>query len=391
MTEKKDFEVEELEQEQAQVEELESLESEAEIKMDYTLESPIERRDLVQKIIDNTPPEKLTPKYLERLSDYIIFAMDKEEKKSKKILTDNHMVTVNRRQMSFEGLVSKFENGEDGIYGLIANDKNIIFMPKIEITKEDIETVPGLKELRQAIEEVEKREKAATGRKRFLLRKQLIEMRKDQYVLKNAYKKPIYMMNVTKSMHTLNLDDKITVNEDGSLKIEGTFSYLNPDHISAILCNYSRLKEGSWGKMNSDLYYAIMDVENLVDRTLQEDYPLYYKLLIYKIDGKNNEEIQRLLEQEFGIKHSVEYISSLWRNKIPKLLADRAQKDWLEWHYTTEEYGKWKKCSRCGQIKLAHNMFFSKNNTSKDGFYSICKDCRNAKTKQKKILIKAKS
>jgi len=31
--------------------------------------------------------------------------------------------------------------------------------------------------------------------------------------------------------------------------------------------------------------------------------------------------IQETLEIEFGTKHSVEYISSLWRNKIPKLIA----------------------------------------------------------------------
>ena len=48
-------------------------------------------------------------------------------------------------------------------------------------------------------------------------------------------------------------------------------------------------------------------------------------------------------------------------------------------HYTEEERGKWKRCSKCGQIKLANNRFFSKNNTSKDGWYSICKECRNKK------------
>jgi len=70
------------------------------------------------------------------------------------------------------------------------------------------------------------------------------------------------------------------------------------------------------------------------------------------------------------------------------MIAERAQKEWLIWHYTNEERGKWKKCNRCGEIKLAHNMFFSKNNTSKDGWYSICKDCRNKKTKEKKMLAK---
>ena len=43
-----------------------------------------------------------------------------------------------------------------------------------------------------------------------------------------------------------------------------------------------------------------------------------------------------------------------------------------------------KKCSGCGQIKLAHNKYFSYNKTSKDGFYSICKKCRNSKNKTKK-------
>jgi hypothetical protein len=33
---------------------------------------------------------------------------------------------------------------------------------------------------------------------------------------------------------------------------------------------------------------------------------------------------------KYGIKHSVEYISALWRNKIPKLLAEQEKRDYLE-------------------------------------------------------------
>jgi len=79
----------------------------------------------------------------------MIFAMTKQEKKDKKINTDNRMVTINKRETSFEGLVSKFENGEDGIYNLITNDKNIILTPKISITQQDIDDIPALAELRQ--------------------------------------------------------------------------------------------------------------------------------------------------------------------------------------------------------------------------------------------------
>lgn len=351
-------------------------------KLDYSLQTPEERNELVKKIIDETPPEQLTNKYLEILSDYIIFAMDKEERKQKKILTENRMITVNKRETSFQGLAGQLENGEDGIYNMIANDKNIIFTPKVCITQKDIDEIPELKELRDAIENVEKQEKTATGKQKFLLKKQLIEMRQDQYVIKNAYRKPMYFSNGIKNFSKANFDEKIEVTEDGELKSTGLISFFNPKHISALLCNYSKLKEDSWGKFWTDSYFLMEDLDALIEKTLKNDFPLYYDLLIYKIDGRQNAEIQTLLLNKHGVKHSVEYISSLWRNKIPKLLAKKAQEDYIIWYYTTQERGKWKKCSRCGQIKLADNRFFSKNSTSKDHFYSICKECRNKKEKR---------
>ena len=353
------------------------------LKLDYTIQDPYARNELVKKIIDQTPEEKLTPKYLETLSNYLIFAMDKEERRRKHILTDNRMITVNKRETSFEGLIAKFENGEDGIYGLITNDKNIIFTPKISITEEDIETVPGLRELRESIDQLEEAFKTATGKQKFLLKKAIIEQRKQQYVLKGSYYQPITATNITRGINSVSLDEKIQLTADGGLDITG-FSFLNPDHVSAALCSYSRIKEESWDKFTCDAYYMIIDLERLVDRTLQYDYPMYYDLVIYKIDGKTNEEIQEIFLRDYQVKYSPEYLSSLWRKKIPKILADAAQKEWIYWHFTFEERGRWKRCSRCGQIKPAHNMFFSKNSTSKDHFYSICKDCRNAKAKKTK-------
>ena len=349
------------------------------IKMDFSIESSVERNKLVQKIIEQTPPSKLTNNYLEKLADYIIFAMDKEERKTKKILTDNRMITVNKRETSFEGLAGKLENGEDGIYNMIANDKNIIFSPKVSITEKDLEEIPGLKEFRVEIERVEERAKNARGKKAFQLKKQAIEMRQDQYVLKNSFRKPIFFLNLIKGISKLDLSEQITIDKDGVIVSTGLINLFNDKHISILLCNYSKLKEESWSNFNNDLKWLMFDLDYVVDNALKEKYPLYYDLVIYKIDGKQNQEIQQLLYQTHGIKHSIEYISSLWRNKIPKLIAEQAQTDWLIWHYTQEEKGKWKRCSRCGQVKLAHNRFFSKNKTSKDGWYSICKECRNKK------------
>ena len=360
------------------------------IKMDYTLQTSEERVKKVEEIIANTPSERLTPYYIEQLTKYIVFPIDKKERLENNILTDNHMVTVNKREISFEGLIERIsgENGEnrDAIHNMIANDKNIIFSPKIGITEEDIKEIPGMRELVEEIKKVEAQKKVATGRRRLLLGKQLIQMREDQYVLKSAYRKPIKMMNIKKTYSFLDLSEKVYIDEQGLPASTGYINLFTPAHISLLLCNYSRIKEESWERFESDIRWMMDDLDALVEKTFKDKHPLLYDLIIYKIDGKSNAEIQDRLAIDHGIRHSVEYISALWRNKIPKMIAETAVRDWLIWHYTFEERGQWKKCSRCGQIKLAHNLFFSKNNTSKDGWYSICKECRNSKNK--KILPK---
>lgn len=303
--------------------------------------------------------------------------MEKQEKKEKKILTDNRMTTVNKRECSFEGLVSQLENGEDGIYNLIKEDKNTIFQPKISITKKDVETIPFLQQLRDSINDWEIALKSASGRPAYTIKKALIEMRKDQYVIKQAFQKPIVFNKLTRSMApNIKLEDTSWIDEKGEIHIEGV-SLMCQATISAILCNYSKLKQDSYDRFNSDTWYLIHAFEEVCDRALA-DFPLYMELVKCKIDGKQNVEIQTILEEQFGIKHSLEYISSLWRNKIPKLIAQQAKDEYLTWYYEKNGLAL-KKCSRCGQKKPAHNDFFSKNKTSKDGFYSICKVCRNKK------------
>lgn len=349
-------------------------------KLDYSLKSAEERKDFVAKLLPTLSQKQLDSKrYIEILSDYIVSAMTPEEKKEKLILTDNRMITINKRETSYQNLVSKFENGEDGIYNLIIDDKNVLLTHKKEITEKDLKEITPLRDLKASIEAVEKMEKAATGKRKFLLKKQLIEMHQEQYIIKGYFKQTMAPSNVVKSVTKTDLRENITINEDGEPESDGLLSLFNPKHISALLCNYSALKEDAWGKFNCDSWYMMEDLDRLVEKTLRDDYPLYYKLLIYKIDGKQNVEIQELLDAEFDIRYSVEYISSLWRNKIPKLLAEREKEDYLIWHYTYVEKGKWKRCSRCGEVKLANNKFFSKNSTSKDGYYSICKKCRNKK------------
>ena len=354
-------------------------------KLDYSLKSAEERKNFVDELLPILTKDQLNnKKYIEILSDYIVSAMTPEEKKEKFILTDNRMITVNKRETSFQGLVDKFENGEDGLWNLmIENDKNILLTHKKEITEKDLKEIKDLNDLKESIKIVEQMERAATGKKKFKLKKWLIEMHQEQYIIKDSYKPMMTPTSVAiKNLTKARLKEDIIINENGEPESNCIVSLFNQNHVCALLCNYSALKEDCWGNFSWDFWYLMEDLDNLIEDTLKNDYPLYYKLLIYKIDGKSNIEIQELLKDEFDITYTVEYLSSLWRNKIPKMIAEKAKENYLIWYYTYKEYGKWKRCSKCGQVKLAHNRFFSKNNTSKDGWYSICKECRNKKNKE---------
>lgn len=303
--------------------------------------------------------------------------MEKQEKKERKIITENRMATINAREMSFEGLVLQFESGEDGIYNLMTKDKNIIFKPKVAITKKDLEEIQPLRQLKEAIKTWEKALKRSKGQEAYTIKKALIEMRKDQYVIKNCYRQPITMTKMTKSRPSVKLDGYITFNAENRCVPHG-ITCVDPRTCEAALCNYEKLKTASYGKFRDDLWSFMQDFDHIMEKALARE-PVCRIIVDGKIKGLQNREIQQELFNSLGITHTPEYISYLWRNKIPKLLASYAEEEYLQWYFTFQEKGAWKRCSRCGEIKLANSKFFSKNKTSKDGWYSLCKACRNKK------------
>ena len=123
-------------------------------------------------------------------------------------------------------------------------------------------------------------------------------------------------------------------------------------------------------------------LENIIQKVFANDKVLY-DLIVWKVDGLTNEQIQEKMLVEHNVNHNEQYYSTLWRKRIPKMIADQAKKEYLIWYFTNVEYGEWKHCNKCGEMKPAHPMFFSRN-ASEDGYYSVCKSCRSVKAKSKK-------
>lgn len=199
------------------------------IKLDYSLKTAQERANFVA----NLPKEQVkSKKYIEILADYIVSAMTKDEKKKKEIITDNRMITINKRETSYQGLVSKFENGEDGIYNLMINDKNVLLTPKVSITEKDVAEIPALKTLKDSIESVKRMEEKATGKRKFLLKKQLIEMYQEQYVIKDLCRNTCVTPggnsgNTIKNLTSADLVEHITINEEGEPESDGLVNFFN--------------------------------------------------------------------------------------------------------------------------------------------------------------------
>ena len=163
------------------------------------------------------------------------------------------------------------------------------------------------------------------------MKKALIEMRKDQYLIRTAFKPPVVCSKLNFPKPNRLLDSEEHLDENNQLVYSGA-SLCDPAICSLILCNYSKLKQNSWGDFEGDFYFLMEDFDDVSERALR-DYPLYQKITLYKVDGKTNAQIKKLIQEELHITHNEEYYSTIWRNKIPKLIASQAQEDYLLWYY----------------------------------------------------------
>lgn len=257
--------------------------------LDYSLTTCAERSECVEKVIASTPKEKLTNRYLNYLGDYILFIREKGQTKGHNLLTKNRETIIRRREKSYEDITSTLEGGEDALHALINNDKNQLLDHKEKITEEEALKDPLLQEKMKTIQSLKKVfENTTSSSKRFKLKQQIIETWQEIYIIKASYKQTTNgrLAPQIKQMGYVDLEEDVTVNADGTLNIKSTLSLLEPSHISFLLNYYSQLKQEVDENLNSDLRWLLIDLEDLIDRTLsgpdQTAVPneIFYDLLI---------------------------------------------------------------------------------------------------------------
>lgn len=138
------------------------------LKLDFSLRTSEARIEYVENLLKENSDVYYNHKMLSYLSDYILFVGDKDQTKKEKkeehsITTKNREATIEKRQISYEGIVASLENGEDGLQSMIRNDKNQILDPKDPISPKDIEEIPGMQEYMNTIENLKYQLIKATG------------------------------------------------------------------------------------------------------------------------------------------------------------------------------------------------------------------------------------
>lgn len=345
--------------------------------LDYSLKTPEERNEYIKKIIKETP--HLSKNSLSKISDYLLFVTEKDTTKQQRkeeypIETVNRAITIDKRQISLEQLLASLETGEDRFYNLINIDKDQFLDPRERLTEEDHNN-PLLIPLFKNIDNLKEQLRSSCGKRKFAIKCQIIETYQEIYSIKSStINNSRVMVTNPATNRFFNIPENITFDEDGFPHSDAPISLMNADHVALLLKYYDPLKIQLNGQFFSDLYWLLEELDALIEQTLRP-HPILLDLVYWKTNKYTNEEINTMMLEKHNVSHTDQYWSTLWKKRIPKMIAAKAQENYILWYHTNVVRSEWKKCSKCGEIKLAHPLYFSRNG-SKSKYYSICKKCR---------------
>lgn len=285
--------------------------------LNKTIESSEERMRIVENIIQELGEDSFKNSELQALSNYVIDATVKENNEKRgPILTDNRMVTIRTRETSSDALIDdKLEGGEDTFHQLLAkNPRNSILTNKTGITQEDLDTIPGLKQLVDTIEDLVLKldEGIKEGKDVRYLRKNIIELRKMQYDIKNAYKQPMHLRNNVSSFgEQKRIDIDFT-------DLKSVFNFMK---------DYEQIeKEITNNDIGSDTYLLLDEFRILAKKALENQDENIKMIFELKLIGYNNTETSRIVSSLTGKKIKIDKIGKIYRETIPSLICNEAKK-----------------------------------------------------------------
>lgn len=261
------------------------------------------------------------------------------------------------------------------------------------------------------------------------LRKLLIELRREQYTLKESYANPVVrdlapepeftidnleiralpfpLLNYTTQKFYQPLEVLIpsTFNaadlrflarlywkaHDGAKTNDGAFTinFEDPNHIAELILDLDQLAaslEGTrLGKLDNVTEQLIATLSFF---THQANLTNIQRFIVgLKARNFKNSEISKLTNKKYGTTYRDNYISTIFRTQVCVEIAATAShfREHLEALPFEEEF---KTCRKCGRTLIKSNTYFVSRASAKDGYCSTCKDCDRAQRQAQRNSIK---
>lgn len=245
-------------------------------------------------------------------------------------------------------------------------------------------------------------------------RRLLIELRRQQYTLKDFYAPPrLSHTSHTAPVATYSDSDPISIrpfpislNSPLGRLIYNPNTFPNPsDFTEEDLKSISKL---IWTPPSTPNSFNFEDPTHLtllapLLPTLTSDSPFYeigqifqvykslsklepFQLRIFELKSnqKTNQEIQTTINEEFGKKYTINYISTIYHKSVIEKIAATASlhREVVENLFFPENF---KTCIDCGRTLLRETTNFMRKGRSKDGFSPRCKECEKKLRDDRKI------
>ena len=384
--------------------------------LDFKIESSQDRLNFIKQIDLST----LTKKELELCTDYVLYGKDPDGLSS----VDKKQVYIKPKYNSYSRPepVSLDEMMESPTFDEAILSQNCLIYKKVKPTmdKEKCKDIPGMKELWEQIEVIDHKIKLVEGKVQpdcgeqipelsskglYQLKHILIELRKDQYILKDTafpeiqaqknygsfYSNPVDFQlcypvfpcgimrskndqnfikpwSSTRSFVAIDLDNRIKeLNAAG----KPYFNFMDKEHIYQLCLAYYELEDYANRFPDSPLQGLLWTLDFYIEKAnLSEQQKLI-------VEGKKrrllNRDICQELMEKLGIYHQENYVSTIW-NKVCGLIAEAAELNYDEW--CCKDYKPaWKTCSCCGETLLRDPRNFVRKSKAQDGLTNKCKKC----------------
>ena len=295
---------------------------------------------------------------LEMIANYILAVDEKDKGINYKIYTSEELFNRACREYNVINSVAKANGGLDMNYGenileafpIFQLPKNFKKVKDLKVEKKDLEKYPPMKDYTDFYEYLKEESKRLWNTKglskedmvrRSKIKKILPEIKKDIIEVKKQLQMPIIW--------------KAPLKDNGGADYD-ELDMFDKNVVKVLLQVHKQVD------LQDDLSCILVDLDNLINNIKFTE--RQYEVLELWRNGLTIENISKeLLVKENTV--------SITLDRAIDSIVKQYEKEYEEWYYLNIRKGTYKKCSKCGEVKLISQ--FSKNGNRLRG---NCKDCK---------------